>query len=267
MKMSYVLKSRNKSGTGFLKKLFISLCIFIIISLILLFSPSFFAGTLITASAPLWKASNIIKTDTATNVGFFGSKMALVEENLALKAVLEDMRLKEIAYDALKEEYDSFKNSFGSLKPEGYILAGVLVRPPQAPYDNLIVDSGSENGVRVGDLVFANNTIILGEVVEVYENKAKVELYSTSGKKNSGFISRTETSVDIEGRGGGDFEVAVPRDVVINESDVFVTSGISGYVIASVKFIDSKPTEAFQRVLSQSPANISQIRWVAIRRQ
>lgn len=267
MRMSYVLKSRDRNKNSIFKKILIGVFITFCVAIVLLFAPSIFVGSILTSSTPLWKVGNVIESDVSTNLGFFRSKMSLIQENQALKISLEEIRMKEVAYDALKEEYDTLKSLFGRIKPEGFILAGVLVRPPQAPYDNLIVDAGSEEGVRVGDVVFANDTVILGDVVEVYEHQAKVELYSTAGKKITGFISRTGVEVGVEGRGGGDFEISVPKDAIVNESDIFVTAGVSGYVVASVVAIDSKPTEAFQRVLAQSLASMSQIRWVAIRRE
>lgn len=262
------MKSRHdRSGRGLLKGMLIALGIAFFIGTILLFAPSFFAGTLITALSPLWKTSNAISSEASTNLGFFRSKLLLIEENKALKASLEETRLKTIAYEALKEEYAVLTATFGRSAPQGFILAGVLVRPPQAPYDNLIVDAGLEEGVRIGDVAFASDAIILGEVVEVYEHKAKVELYSTALKIMSGFVSRTGTGVELVGRGGGDFEVSISRDAEVTEQDMFVTAGVSGYVIASVKAIDSRPTDAVQKVLAQSPANMSQIRWVALRRK
>lgn len=267
MKMSYVLRSREKRGRGFFKSAFIGLCIILVLASIILFAPSFFTGTFMTASVPFWKTSNTLESEATANLGFFRSKMALVSENLALKESIKDLTLQQIGFSALKDEYASLKSILGRETPQGFILAGVLVRPPQAPYDNLIIDAGLEEGIRVGDVVFASDVIVLGTVVEVFEHTSKVELYSTAGKTISGFISRTNTHVDIVGRGGGDFEVSIPRDIVVTETDIFVTSGVSGFVIAGVKAIDSRPTDSVQKVLAQSPANMSQIRWVTLRRQ
>lgn len=265
--MSYVLRNKNKIRFGLFKKIIFGVIIFGCISLVLLLIPSFFTNSLISTLSLFWKTSNAVQSDVATNFGFFRSKVNLIQENQALKKTLEEMRLRDVSYNVLKKDHDVLLSLFGRIKPEGYILAGVLIRPPQAPYDNLIVDAGSEDGVRIGDLAFASDVVILGEVVEVYNNQSKIELYSTSGRKISGFISRTSTSVSLEGRGGGDFEISVPKEVVVNESDVFVTLGVTGHLLAHVTSIDSRPAGSFQKILAQSPANLSQIRWVFLKRQ
>lgn len=265
--MSYVLRSKNREGRKIFKVFLWTLIIVLFFAGTGFFAPTFFSGLFIKIATPLWSLGNAVQNEASVNLGFFRSKEVLVLENKALKDALAETQIKLLAYDVLKQEHETLKDLLGRSTPQGFILAGVLVRPPQTPYDNIIVDVGFQGGVRVGDMVLASDSVILGTVLEVYERSAKVELFSTAGKKTQAFISRTSAPVELTGRGGGDFGVSIPREVSITPEDKFVIAGASGFLLAHIKTIDSKPTDSFQNVLAESPANMLGIRFVTIRRQ
>ncbi len=265
--MNYFLKSKNRARGKFLRSLGLGLLIAVFFALFGFFAPTILSGFFVRLATPAWNLGNALSSETWTSTQFWRSKIALVEENKALKVSLEEARLKEVAYETLKDENNTLKESFGRELPQGFILAGVLARPPQIPYDTLLVDVGQKDGVRVGDSAFAADSIVLGTIIEVYESQSKIELYSNAARKTPAFISGTNMSVLLQGRGGGDFEIVLPRESPITEDDVFVVAGIEGFTVAQVKTIDGKSTDSFQNVLAESPVNTLLLRFVTIRRQ
>ncbi|MFM2357780.1 MAG: hypothetical protein RJA61_517 [Candidatus Parcubacteria bacterium] len=265
--MNYVLKSRNHGRGVFFRKISKAGALVGVLLLISFFIPTFFSSAVFKLFSEAWNFGNAVDAEASLNTGFFSSKEALILENKALKELLAQTTVKEIAYQALYDEYTELKSSLGGSADEGSILAGVIAHPPRIAYDNIIIDIGLAEGVRVGDVVFADGVVALGTVVDVYDSQSKVELYSTPERQTVAFISRTGVQVDLVGRGGGDFEIVVPREASVVEGDIFVTAGATGFVTARARVIDSRPTDAFQNVLAEVPVNIQNIRWVTLKKQ
>jgi len=263
--MNYGLKSRQSGRnifTVFLKAGFLVL-FFILISLLI---PSLLPEQLFTVVTPVWNVGQTLTSEVVSNTGLLRSKKSLIIENQTLRNTLYENKVKQIALQTLQEENESLKEYLGHSSLEASILAGVLASPPRIAYDTLIIDSGIEEGIREGDVVFGYDTIALGTVIEVFDHQAKVELYSSPGKKTPAFISRTGGSVELIGRGGGDFEALLPKEISIVEGDIFVTAGVSGFVLAEAQVVDSKPTDSFREVLAKNSLNMGELRWVTIKR-
>ena len=74
------------------------------------------------------------------------------------------------------------------------ILSAILAKPNQSPYDTLLIDAGSGQGIKTGDTVFALGDVPIGRVDVVYDNSAKVVLFSNPGEKTEAVISGKNTA-------------------------------------------------------------------------
>jgi len=177
------------------------------------------------------------------------------------------------------------------------ILASFLSKPNQSLYDTFIIDVGAKDGILVGQRVFALGNVPIGRVVEVNPNTAKVILYSNPGEKTEVVISskqilptsgsdgsttpsasNTTTSeggpaspsqggdafMQVTGRGGGNFEMVLPRDFVLEKGAEAVLPGITPLVLGTVQTIISDPRDSFQKALLLSPVNIFEIKFVEV---
>lgn len=258
--MSYLLDKkiqRRKQAT-----------IFFIIAFFVLF---YFRGSvfygLSFASSTVFSPFLSLKNNTVVKFGewssYFNSKNSLTKEIEDLKLKLTDSEARMQNYSVLLDENENLKEILGR-KNEGltFILSVILGRSNQSPYDTLIIDAGNKEGVVVGAEVFAFGNIPIGRVDAVYADSSKVVLFSNSEERTSVYIN--DALFDLVGRGGGNFELILPRDFILEKGAHAVLPGIVPHVVATVVSTISDPRDSFKKVLLTSPINISELKFVQI---
>ncbi|MEK7531975.1 MAG: rod shape-determining protein MreC [Patescibacteria group bacterium] len=193
-------------------------------------------------------------------------KAALLKENVALRDALRQKDLELYQYEALEKDIELRKEALEVGTSTDLVLANVLMRPPRSPYDTFIIDHGEESGIREGDeAIYAK--VVLGEVDQVYGNRSRIKLFSSSGREISIFIGEKKIEAVAVGKGGGNFEARLPRGVEIAKGDNVVFPNSHGGVFAVVEEIEAKASDTFQRVYFQNPVNISELRYIAIKKE
>lgn len=184
------------------------------------------------------------------------------EENQSL----EYLNSKIIALESENESLKNFLNANDGVnvaRPNGSLFS-VAMRPPFSPYDSIVVNGGSENGIQVDDLVFASKDVLIGYVTEVFKNTSIVTLYSSSGQRQEVYIGTSSESVASEGRGGGNFYIKVPSEKKINIGDPVIWPSMQNILLGTVNKVDADPGDAFSYVLFKSLIPIYSIRYVEI---
>lgn len=194
------------------------------------------------------------------------TKNNLQKENEELKRELSLFYVMDLNYEVVLKENKRIREILGRAKGEDFILAGVLSKPNKSPYDTLLVDAGSNSGIKEGGKVFALGDIPVGYVSEVFSNSSKVVLYSSPGNITLCTISETDAFVDLMGRGGGNFLVTLPRDFEIEEGVSFLLPGVNSQLVGIFDSIISDPRDTEKKVIVKSPVNIQEIEFVTIER-
>jgi cell shape-determining protein MreC len=263
MKMNYLLKSSNfedRKKTA-RKRILIVIIILVIALLILATGPARQAFFFI--ASPIWKLENAILNSSPAR--YFKSKQALMDEKTIMEQKLFLAGNLLALNDTLQTENDSLKDLLGRKDTkQKTVLASVLVKPPQTPYDSLIIDIGDDYGVKVGDKVMANANVYIGEVSEVLSHSAKITLYSTPGKKLSVVLGKNSVTAEAVGMGGGNFNIFLPREIEVKEGDVIIIPSITANVFGIVEKLNFKDKDSFQTVLFKSPVNVSELNFVEI---
>ncbi|MDP2788906.1 MAG: rod shape-determining protein MreC [bacterium] len=198
---------------------------------------------------------------------FFKSKQSLEEESQGLRFELDSMSAKLANYSSILDENIKLKEILGRKKEEINVILGVILsKPNQSPYDTLIIDVGERHGIKVGDMVLALGSIPVGRVGEVYTSSSKVVLFSNWGEKTRVAISGQDIFMEVIGRGGGNFEMILERDINLPEGTEILLPGIDSYLLAKVETVISDPRDAFNKVLLVSPVNIQELKFVEVRR-
>ncbi len=198
---------------------------------------------------------------------YFISKNTLLKENDLLKNQSLELESKFANYQSLENENQSLKELLGRLgENHQYILATILAKPNITLFDTLVLDIGGDKGVAVGDIVFAYGNIPLGKVSEVYTKTSKVTLFTNPGEKTNAVISSTNTYVDLIGRGGGNFEIILPRDFTLSEGENVLLPDLNNYLIAKVVSTISDARDSYQKALLISPVNIQELKFVQVRK-
>lgn len=226
---------------------------------------SFLDGVIIAVASPLWKGENFAAARISAVGDFFKSRNTLVRENNALQMKIAALELERSARFSSPFDADDLAQILGRREDAGGVVAAVLVSPPQAPYDTLIVDAGSNDGVGVGMRVFMPEGPILGTIEEVYFNSAKVRLFTLPGEKTNAILERHGIPVTLEGVGGANFRIVLPREAEVEVGDRLLSADVFSHLVGVVGGVSMEPTDSFKDVFAKSPVNIFNLRLVVVR--
>ncbi|MDZ4206040.1 MAG: rod shape-determining protein MreC [Patescibacteria group bacterium] len=229
MKANYLPKNRLRHP--YLRRILALVAIFIFGAVVFVF----FNATVISIFSPIWKAKNVITT---------GNEIPSISKERTQENILLEL--------------------VGRRQEPDMVVASVLTRPPQTPYDVIIIDAGSNESITIGSEVSLPEGPILGVVSEVFSKSAKVKLFSASGEKTNAVLERNNVPVTLIGTGGGNFKLALPRDVAIEKGDRILSPDITSRLLATVGEVSVRPTDSFKEVLAKSPTNIFSLRFVFI---
>lgn len=197
---------------------------------------------------------------------YFHSKKTLMLENEKLNEQIDQQKATMANYNAIVDEKNQMKEILNrKSETSNLILSAILSKPNSSPYDTLIIDVGMNKNIVEGDVVFALGDIPIGRVNTVYPNTSKVVLYSNPGESTQVVIPGQNTFMQIIGRGGGNFEMILPRDFTIEQGTLVELPGINTYVIGTVATIISDPRDAFTKALLVSPVNVQQLKFVEVK--
>lgn len=226
---------------------------------------SFLGETLIKVASPFWQAENSTSRGVAGVFSFFTSKDSLIEENSTLSERVAFLENRVMNLERERGEESAILELYGRTPESGEIAASILVGPPQTPYDMLIIDAGSEDAVSVDSKVYLLSGALAGSVSEVFSDSARVKLFSTSGEANNAVLERGDVPVVLDGIGGGNFKITLPRDVVVERGDRILSSDIEASLIGVVEDVRLTQTDSFKTVIARSPVNIFSLRLVLVR--
>lgn len=263
--MSYLLDRKNK------RRKMISIGLLVVFGALFIYfrDPVFraFSGGAHTIFRPAFIVKNKIGGMFSGIHTAFQSKGTLKKENEELKLKLVDGEAKLLNYNTLVNENSHLKEILNRKQENtNLVVSAILSKPNKSPYDTLVIDAGEDHGIGNGSLVFALGSIPIGRVAEVYAKTSKVILFSTSGEKTEVVLEGMDAFVEVVGRGGGNFEITLPRDFSVSEGTAVTFPGISSYIVATVSTIISDPRDSFSKALLVSPVNIQQLKFVEVRK-
>ena len=243
----------------------------VVVVLALVYGLSFVAPTAFSSAShavayPFWKAKQSAESYSFQLRSFFSDKADLIDENRELKQELAGLRGRLSGYTLLREENERLRERLGMLPQEEATLAAVLARPPQVPYDVLIINGGRRAGIEDRDRVLLGDGVLLGEVEEVSARTARVLLFSSARQETPVSVQGDDEAIfTAVGRGGGVFQLELPRSVEIEEG-MFLTKAVGprSFIVAVISEIEVPETGASQRVRAKSPVDIFSVRDVFV---
>lgn len=167
----------------------------------------------------------------------FSSMWSVRQENDDLKAELAAQKLYKAELDDVKRQLKELEELSAINSGNDYesIMASVLNRDIQAWSNTLTINKGSNEGIQT-DMAVITNKGLLGKVIEVNKNTAKVQLL-TAEKTDSSVAVKIEIDKDnaIDGflekydRETGAYEISIfDSNVKIKAGMKVVTSGKGG---------------------------------------
>ncbi len=115
-------------------------------------------------------------------------------------------------------------------KSKKYIVARLISQPYQTYSKNVIIDAGSLQNIKEGDMVAGNNTLI-GRINQVDENKSRVLLITDINSHIPIMVAGSGAKGILVGNNSNLMEILyLDKDVKINKGDLVFTSGDGDYL-------------------------------------
>ena len=127
----------------------------------------------VTITRPLWSVRNTVANKTFLFKEHFRFKSSLIKENELLKSELAEKESFLADYASVLAENIKIKSLLGRTNTESTILGTILVKPNRSVYDTLILDIGSDDGVRVDTKVYVDGIIYVGDITSVTDKTAR----------------------------------------------------------------------------------------------
>ncbi len=257
--MSYLLKSSDKRrGKSF--PLIVIGALVLLVFVINFTVPDFFGSLGHTVALPLWKTGNKTNAAALKSFSFLESKKSLIEENTMLREKLSGIEPLFFERERLKKENEELKRMLGRYENTKVILASIITKPNRSPYDTVVIDAGSAEGVEKKDKIVAGENVLIGEVEEVFSHSALVRLYSSPGVSMDVSVGDNAMLTTITGKGGGTFEFKLPKNSSIAKGSAIISLGIEPHVVGVVESVFSSAADTFETILARSALNIFTLR-------
>jgi len=215
----------------------------------------------------MWEAKKVVLDSTKDLSYLTKNRESLLEENKKLLEENSSLKISMIDYQILKNENDKLKELLGKITTNhDFILSNILVKPNYSPYDTLIIDVGQDGNILEGFPVYTNGNIPIGIISKVYTQTSLVELYSNPGRVTSGILDGSNVSVELIGRGGGNFEMSIPFELIAPKGTIILLPNIQPEIIAIVEEEISDPTDPVKKIILRSPINIQNQKWVQVKK-
>jgi cell shape-determining protein MreC len=192
------------------------------------------------------------------------SKYSLIKENKRLVDEVSSRDASMLLLGALKKENEELKNTLGRTTEGKVVLGVILSRPPVSPYDTLVIDIGAQDGLSVGNKVYTDGDILVGDVAEVYPRQAKVSLYSSPGRVVPVVIGSSNAETQATGRGAGNFIAKLPVELGVEEGDTIVMPQIRPHSFGVVERVMVDSSDSLQTILFKTPVNIHEFKFVEV---
>lgn len=216
------------------------------------------------ARGPQWLQVQT-KNSIGAAVDSLTPKKDILVQNTELKNQIETYKAQLLELQTLRDENTKLRTELSYISnPNEVVVAGILAKPSQSLYNSLIIDQGSNNGITLGQLVVTQGTIGIGKISSVSKNTATVELFSGPQFDSNLVMKNQNITVPAKGKGGGNFEIHIPREIVVTDGDILALPEHPSMAIGVVKSITFDPRDPFQTVLARTPVNIQELNFVEV---
>lgn len=159
---------------------------------------------------------------------------------------------------------------FSQTNPESvYKAASVIGRDPSPFLHYIIINSGSNDGLRRGMPVVTNQGLI-GRVDAVVSDAARVQLITDPDSAVNVRLQNADTDAVLVGSVTGDLSLEmISQDVDLQDGDVVLTSGLGGdyppdLLVGQLFNIRKRDYELFQQASVQSTVDFSRLEIVLV---
>jgi cell shape-determining protein MreC len=212
---------------------------------------------------PIFSVHNYIQESSGTVPVFIRDRLSLLTQIRALEENVIMQKGMEATVAYLTSENTELRALQGaSSSPR--IIAGVIARPPYTPYDTIIIDQGSEDGIVLHAPVYQGGGNAIGYIREVFDKTALAVLFSSPGVESTVFVFGPNLFTTAYGEGGGIIRLSIPQGVWVEKGNVVILPSLDTGVIGSIQELVSNPTEPEQRAYISPEISLQSTRLVSV---
>ena len=198
--------------------------------------------------------------------------IALRQQNASLQADLARLQAQVVQLQQQVSETQALAAlvNFSRSNPESsYTAASVIGRDPSPFLHYIIVDKGSNDGVRRGMPVVTDQGLV-GRVDAVISSAARIQLITDPASVVNVRLEKTSREAQLVGTISGDLALnLIPQDVAIGSGDVVLTSGLGGgyppdLIVGQVLSVRKQDSDLFQQATIQPVVDFAQLKIILI---
>lgn len=205
----------------------------------------------------------------SSEIHLLGRTHRLANENKLLKQKLSAVNLQRIQVQELQKENQRLKDLL-SLQhgiKRGYtrmISANVIGRDPAQWNHALLIDRGTEEGVKVGNAVVASSGVV-GRIIESGAHLSKVLLLTDPNSKMTAYLQSSRYEGVVMGVGTDQCRMKyLPLDAAIGVGEVVLTAGFGkifpkGLVIGTVSEVWKETGQMYQAASIRPSADLQRL--------
>jgi len=137
--------------------------------------------------------------------------------------------------------------------------------------NTIILNRGSEAGIRLNNPVIVGNGVLVGKVVKVEKNVVIARLINDNQSKVAATVMNADKSLGLV-EGGYGISVRmnfIPQNEIIQVGDTIVTSGLeagipAGLLIGTVEAVEKEAYQPFQKAILNPFSNLNKINLVSV---
>lgn len=159
---------------------------------------------------------------------------------------------------------------FARARPENqYVAAAVVGRDPSPFLHYVIIDHGSDDGIRYGMPVVTDQGLV-GRIDAVTAGAARVQLITDARAAVNVNLKNSQTDALLSGSITGDLSLEmIPQDIVLQAGDLVLTSGLGAnypadIMVGQLTGVRKRETDLFQSASVQPSVDFSSLRAVLV---
>jgi len=185
---------------------------------------------------------------------------SLRQENAALEAEITRLQVQiiEIQQELTEAQVLASLVDYARSRSENrYVAAAVIGRDPSPFLHYVIINRGSDEGLRRGMPVVTQQGLV-GQISAVTAGAARVQLINDPGSTVNVLLQQSDTEAVLVGSISGEVNLEfIPQAATVQAGDIIVTSGYGGdypanILIGQVSTVRSNAYDLFQSAISLS---------------
>lgn len=258
-------RTRGNSRRNFNRPFLVTLALAAALLVCIFFFRPLVGAALARVTTPLYTAVELVRHSLASTPAYFTERARLVEETEALRRELREAEYTNVERRMLEDENEDLRRLLSGMNATSTrIAAGVIARPPFVPYDSLIIDRGTREGVRRGAVVYQSGDRVLGVVIRAFNDSALVELLSTPSVETTVYVIGPDIYATAYGEGNGTVRVSVPQGIALQKGDIVVLPSLKRGVVGEIDTVRADSTEPEQSGFVTLDVPLQSLRFVAV---